>query len=262
MHLVDIGVNLTNARLFHDRATLRQQALEAGVIHQVITGTCYESSLKAQQITTEHPDYYSSTAGFHPHDAKDYTEAHYQQLKALAQQPGVVAIGECGLDFNRNFSPPDTQVAVFEQQIQLAVETGLPLFLHQRDAHDTFISLLKPYAGQVSGVCHCFTGTIDEQADYLDLGFYIGITGWLCDERRGQSLQEAASYTPAERLLLETDSPYLLPRTIRPRPKKNLNVPAYLPWVINYLADLRKTESHHLAEQILHNSRQLFQLPC
>ena len=136
----------------------------------------------------------------------------------------------------------------------------MPLFLHQRDAHETFISILKPYADKLQGVCHCFTGTKKEQADCLDLGFHIGITGWLCDERRGSELQEAARYTPLERILLETDSPYLLPRTIRPRPKKNLNVPAYLPWIVNYLAELRSVTPEKLAAQTTYNCQQLFQL--
>lgn len=260
MELIDIGVNLTNARLYYDRDQLRQEATDAGVIHQIITGTCLESSQKALDICLEHPSYYSSTAGCHPHDAKDFLPGHYEAIKQLSENERVVAIGECGLDFNRNFSPQDTQLEVFEQQISLALETQLPLFLHQRDAHETFVNSLKPHKGNLTGVCHCFTGNKDELRDYLDLGFYVGITGWLCDERRGQDLQEALTYAPVDRVLLETDAPYLLPRTIRPRPKKNLNVPAYLPWVLEKAAELLNMEPEELAATTTNNCRQLFNL--
>ena len=260
MELIDIGVNLTNARLYYDREQLKQNAIDAGVIHQIITGTCLESSKKALDICLEDAAYYSSTAGCHPHDAKDFLPEHYQVFKDLSEHNQVVAIGECGLDFNRNYSPQDIQLDVFEQQISLALDTQLPLFLHQRDAHDTFVNSLKAHQGSLTGVCHCFTGNKDELRDYLDLGFYVGITGWLCDERRGQDLQESLTYAPVDRILLETDAPYLLPRTIRPRPKKNLNVPAYLPWVLEKAAELLKLEPEELAASTTDNCRQLFKL--
>ena len=258
--MIDIGVNLTNSRLYHDRELHKQQALSAGVIHQIITGTSYEASLKAVSICDEDPDYYSATAGCHPHDAKEFTTEHLEGIRDLSRHDCVVAIGECGLDFNRNFSPPEIQCDVFAQQIDLALETDLPLFLHQRDAHDQFMAFLKPHASQLNGVCHCFTEGKDEMRDYLDLGFYIGITGWLCDERRGQALQEALRYLPLDRLLFETDAPYLLPRTIRPRPKSNMNSAANLPWVLKTAEEITGVSAQELAEISTQNCHTLFTL--
>ncbi len=260
MALIDIGVNLTNARLYHDREILKNEAIAAGVTHQIITGTCYESSLKAISICEEDPNYYSATAGCHPHDAKDFTDEHSKGLEKLLQQKCIVAVGECGLDFNRNFSPPDVQHDVFEQQIELGIQTNKPLFLHQRDAHDAFLEHLAPHNNRIKGVCHCFTEGKNEMKDYLDLGLYIGITGWLCDERRGHSLQEALKYLPLDRLLFETDAPYLLPRTIRPRPKSNKNVSANLPWVLQTAADITGKSTTELATISTNNCHDLFQL--
>lgn len=260
MSLIDIGVNLTNSRLYHDREYHKQEAISAGVIHQIITGTSYETSLKALSICEEDPSYYSATAGCHPHDAKDFTTEHLQGIQSLIEHECVIAIGECGLDFNRNFSAPDIQCDVFEQQINLALETDMPLFLHQRDAHTKFMEHLTPHADSVRGVCHCFTEGKDEMRDYLDLGFYIGITGWLCDERRGKLLQEALRYLPLDRLLFETDAPYLLPRTIRPRPKSNMNIPSYLPWVVKTAEEITGVSAQELSEISTQNCHTLFTL--
>lgn len=260
MQLIDIGVNLTNARLYHDRDKLKTEALAAGVIHQIITGTSYDASVKAVAICTEDPSYYSATAGCHPHDAKDFSDEHLEGLKQLLTNERVVAVGECGLDFNRNYSPPKVQTSVFRQQIELAVEAQKPLFLHQRDAHHDFIEQLQTHADNLSGVCHCFTGNKDEMRDYLELGFYIGITGWLCDERRGADLQEALRYAPLDRILLETDAPYLLPRTIRPRPKSNLNTAANLPYVLEFAAEITGQSADRLAQITTDNCRRLFQI--
>ena len=258
MQLIDIGVNLTNARLYHDRDALKSDALAVGVIHQIITGTSYEASVKAIEICAEDPSYYSATAGCHPHDAKDLTEEHLNGLKALVQEDTVVAVGECGLDFNRNFSPPEVQKSVFQKQIVLALETEKPLFLHQRDAHDEFVAHLAPHQDDLRGVCHCFTGNKDEMRDYLDMGFYIGITGWLCDERRGADLQNALKYAPLDRIMLETDAPYLIPRTIRPRPKSNLNTAANLPYVLQTAAEITGKAPSELAEITTENCQRLF----
>ena len=260
MELIDIGVNLTNSRLYHDRHTLKTDALAVGVIHQIITGTSYEASLKAYEICQEDPSYYSSTAGCHPHDAKDLTSEHLDGLRELLSHDEVVAVGECGLDFNRNFSPPEIQKEVFQQQIDLALEVKKPLFLHQRDAHDAFLEQLKPVATDLSGICHCFTGNKDEMRDYLDLGFYIGITGWLCDERRGADLQNALKYAPLDRIMLETDAPYLIPRTIRPRPKSNLNTAANLTYVLDTAAEITGKTSAELAKVTTENCCRLFKV--
>ena len=261
MQLIDIGVNLTNARLYHKRLDHQANAIEAGVCQQIITGTCLDTSRKAAEICDEDPAYYSATAGCHPHDAKDFSEQQLGEFRKLLSLPQVVAVGECGLDFNRNYSPQDIQQKVFRQQIELAIELRMPLFMHQRDAHATFIEILKPYASDITGgVVHCFTGTQQEMADYIDMGLHVGITGWLCDERRGDDLREAVKHTPLDKLLLETDAPYLLPRTIRPRPKSNTNVPAHLPWVLNEMAMLLDMPATDFADMTSRNARQLFKL--
>lgn len=261
MQLIDIGVNLTNPRLYHEREILKTAAIEVGVCHQIITGTCLESSRQAAGICTEDMSYYSATAGCHPHDAKDFSAQHLTELKNLLSLPQVVAVGECGLDFNRNYSPQDVQQVVFRQQVELAIEHQMPLFLHQRDAHDTFIEILKPFADELSGgVVHCFTGTRAEMDEYIKLGFHVGITGWLCDERRGDDLREAVKHAPLDKILLETDAPYLLPRTIKPKPKSRTNVAANLPWVVKELAALLDIAPVTIAEETTQNARRLFKL--
>jgi TatD DNase family protein len=165
----------------------------------------------------------------HPHHAIDYNEATDACLRALAVEPEVRAVGETGLDYNRNYSPREVQLAVFEKQLAIAVDLGMPLFLHQRDAHQDFLALLRQVRDKVpAAVVHCFTDSREAMRDYLDLDCHIGITGWICDERRGTHLREFVHEIPADRLMLETDSPYLLPRTVRPHPAHRRNEPMYL----------------------------------
>lgn len=261
--LIDIGVNLTNHRLLHQLNDLIAKAKNAGVIHQIITGTSIESSEQALQLTQSIPGYFSSTAGCHPHDAKDFLPEDIKILHQLASEPSVVAIGECGLDFNRNYSPQDIQKTVFESQIEIAGAVSLPLFMHQRDAHREFIDILSRNKNHFSsGVIHCFTEGKAMLRDYLDLGLYIGITGWLCDERRAIELQEAVKYIPLDRIMVETDSPYLLPRTISPKPKSRTNVPENLPWVVKQLAELLDMEAEMIAEITTQNAKSFFNLSC
>jgi len=167
------------------------------------------------------------------------------------------------LDFNRNYSPPDIQKRVFECHIEIAGKVSLPLFMHQRDAHQEFIEILSSNKNSLtSGVIHCFTEGKALLRDYLDLGLYIGITGWLCDERRAFDLQEAVKYIPLDRIMVETDSPYLLPRTIKPKPKSRTNVPANLPWVVKQLAKLLDMKPDMIAEITTKNAKSFFNLSC
>ncbi len=173
----------------------------------------------------------------------------------------MVAIGECGLDFYRNIASPEQQAFAFSAQLELAAELSMPLFLHCRDAHDRFISLLTPWLPSLPGaVVHCFTGTRDELEACLHAGLYVGITGWVCDERRGVALRELMPLIPADRLLLETDAPYLLPRDLRPRPTSRRNEPCFLPHIVQQVAGLRGEDSHALAKQCDRNARRLFRL--
>lgn len=261
MQLVDIGVNLTNKSLLSQINQVISDAKTAGIIHQIITGTSTEESILALEIAKTDINYFSTTAGCHPHDAKDFTNNDIAVLKKLATHSSVVAIGECGLDFNRNFSPPKSQEEVFIKQIELACELQKPLFMHQRDAHMRFIDLISDYKKQLpSGVVHCFTGDKNEMQDYLDLGFYIGITGWICDLRRNQELVDAVKYLPPDRLLIETDAPYLLPRNIAPKPTSRTNTPSNLTWIVDTLAEILSKSASLIAEETTNNARNLFHL--
>lgn len=258
MQLTDIGLNLTHDSFDHDRDAVLQRAQAAGVQHMIVTGADVTGSRQALKFAEQNPDLLSCTAGVHPHHASDWSVETVPQLRDMARQAGVVAIGECGLDFFRNFSPPAAQEKAFQAQLELATELNLPLFLHQRDAHASFLAMLREH--QSRGVAHCFTGTIAEAEDYLALGLSIGITGWLCDERRGQALREAVKVIPAEHLLLETDAPYLLPRDLAPKPKTSRNEPQYLPHILHTLAACRQEDPGDLAATTTANAQRLFSL--
>lgn len=261
MTLVDIGVNLTHAAFDCDRPQVIQRALAAGVHKMVLTGTTVEESHKAKTLASQYPEMLYSTAGVHPHDVKHCDETTIPCLRELAAQPEVVAIGECGLDFNRNYSPQTTQEEWFEAQLQLACELKLPLFLHERDAHQRFLEILAPYREQLAAVVvHCFTGNEAELKAYLDWDLHIGITGWICDERRGLHLKELVKSIPLTRLMLETDSPYLTPRTLRPKPKGGRNEPAFLPYVLQTVAEAIAEPAEEVAYATTQTSCQFFRL--
>ena len=258
---IDIGVNLTNNRFDQDRQQVIEQAESVGVLAQIVTGTNLQESLQAQQLCRQYPTQLFSTAGCHPHDAKNFAADHLQRLGDLLTDPKVVAVGECGLDFNRDFSPRDTQLEVFEKQLILATKCNKPVFLHERDAFDQQIQLLTQYRDQLCGaVVHCFTGNKEQLIAYIDLDLHIGITGWVCDERRGQELQQIVHLIPDDKLMLETDAPYLTPRNMRPRPKSSRNLPKYLPHIAAEVAAIRKTSLEHLSEQCFNNTVQFFNL--
>ena len=206
MELIDIGCNLTHDSFDVDRDKVIEAAFQAGVSQMIVTGASAEGSQQAVQLADEWPQHLFATVGVHPHRASAYDDETDQLLSELADRANVVAIGETGLDYFRDFSPREDQRSSFEQQIQIAIDTGLPFFLHQRDAHEDFVAILKQYRDQLNEVVvHCFTGSKTELHECLDLDFYIGITGWICDERRGTHLQELIKEIPLNRLMLETD---------------------------------------------------------
>jgi TatD DNase family protein len=261
--LIDIGVNLTNKRFDKDREEVIRRAQTANISGILITGTSVEESHKALALCQEYdqtfPEYLHCTAGVHPHDADHVSSDYVEQLKQLAKHRHVKAIGECGLDFNRNFSAPAQQQRVFNEQVALAAELQLPLFLHQRDAFEPWFSTLKPYVDKIPAmVSHCFTGTKEELSQCLDAGMYIGITGWLCDERRGQALRDIVSLIPLDKLLIETDAPYLTPRTIRPKPKSSRNEPSYLPFIVTEVASITGLDAKEIAWQTSRNAEKVF----
>jgi TatD DNase family protein len=258
--LIDIGANLGHESFDHDLAEVIARAQAAGVVHHLVTGTTLPASEKALSLCHQFEGL-SATAGIHPHEAAHADAAVLAGIRALLNDPLIKAVGETGLDFNRDYSPRPAQEDVFEAHLQMAIECGKPVFLHQRDAHDRFYPILKQYRDQLSGgVVHCFTDTRDALHDYLDLDMYIGITGWICDERRGEHLLELVRDIPPERLLLETDAPYLLPRTLRPKPKTRRNEPAFLTEVLKTVAHYSGRPAAVIAKQTTENARRLFNL--
>ncbi|MBT8492912.1 MAG: TatD family hydrolase [Deltaproteobacteria bacterium] len=262
MTWIDIGVNLTDKSFAGDRDQVMARARDRGVEAMVLTGTSVSGSRAAAELAAEHPDFLFSTAGVHPHDAKSCDQTTMAELRSLASLPQVVAIGECGLDFNRNLSPPDVQRAQFEAQLELAAELSLPVFVHERDAGEAMLELLGRHRSQLGAVVvHCFTGNEKTLRGYLELDLYIGITGWICDERRGLHLRELIPLIPSNRLMLETDAPYLLPRTIRPRPKSRRNEPAYITHVADTVAAALGIPVAELAKRTTGTAREFFGIP-
>lgn len=230
----DAGVNLFSNQFDADRPQLVLQAQQAGVCGQLLISSDLAETILNIDFASNWPGLYC-TAGVHPHQAAAVGPDWQQQLQQQLQQPGVVAIGECGLDFDRMFSPKQQQIAVFCGQLTLARQLHKAVYLHERAAFDTQLQLLQDH--QIShGIAHCFTGNRQQMQQYLDAGLYIGITGWLCDERRGSELQDALRYLPLDRLILETDAPYLLPRTLTVKPKPRRNEPAFLPAIASAVA--------------------------
>ena len=254
MAWVDAGVNITDKRIHID--TLLDDCLQSNVSRVVAIGTTLNDSRQAVTCANSHTQILA-TAGIHPHYSKDAVAGDYQQLKMLAARYEVVAIGECGIDFNRNFSPADTQLHWFEKQLQLACELGKPVYLHERDAFKQQHALLKRYSEKLVGrLVHCFTGTESEMEAYLALGFHIGITGWLCDDKRGQALQNAVKSLPISRLILETDAPYLVPKNIRPRPK--MSMPSHVAIIAQRFCDITGHSIKDVEQQTTRNVAQLF----
>lgn len=259
--MIDIGVNLTNKSLMQDLEQVLQRATDAGISTIVVTGTDVKESEKAVQLCTQHPQQLVCTVGVHPHHASDWMADTAGKISKLATQPCVRAIGETGLDFNRNYSPSPAQTDVFRQQLEIATQLNMPVFCHQRDAHDTFLSILKEYRDNLTKVVvHCFTDTRAALFDYLDLDCHIGITGWICDERRGTELQDNVKHIPANRLMLETDAPYLLPRSLLPKPKSRINEPCYLPHILQTVAHHQGKSIQHLAAECLETSQLFFDI--
>ena len=260
--LVDIGANLTHESFRHDLEAVLERAAAAGVVQMIVTGASAQGAQDALALATRHPGVLFATAGVHPHHAADYTGDTDTLLRELARAVQVVAVGETGLDYHRDYSPRAAQLFAFERQLEIALDTGKPLFLHQRDAHDDLFAMLKPIRDKLADVVvHCFTDERRALFDYLDLDLHVGITGWICDERRGTHLRELVKEIPATRLMLETDAPYLLPRTLKPAPPHRRNEPAFLPHIAEEVARDRGETVAITAANTTATSRAFFGLP-
>lgn len=253
---IDIGLNLFSKQFAGQEDEIVTRAAQQGV-GMIITGSSEHSSAQAADYVKKHPGIYA-TAGVHPHDAKSVDKLTIDHLRKLMQSSDqMVAVGECGLDYDRMFSPKDVQLRVFEQQIELAEELNKPLFLHEREAAADFTEILKRHKAICPrAVVHCYTGTRATAEQYLELGCMIGITGWVCDDRRNGDLLEALKVIPVERLMAETDGPYLLPRGIKGL--KNPNVPENIVYVVKKIAEVKGVEEEELRLRILDNTKRFF----
>ena len=260
MSLIDIGANLAGESFQQDLNAVLARAWDAGLSKIIVTGSSRESALHAAELARQYPGKLYATAGLHPHHASEWTAELAEVFRQLAQQDEVVSLGECGLDYFRDLSPREDQRRAFIAQLEIAADLNKPLFLHQRDAHEDFLSILHEWRPRLSNVVvHCFTDTRAAMNDYLALDCYIGITGWICDERRGAHLIEAVRDIPDDRLLIETDAPYLLPRTA-PKQASRRNEPAFLPWVVKALAAARGQHEDEVARLSSANAMRFFGL--
>ena len=259
MDLIDIGCNLTHDSFDKDRDAVIAAAQDVGVVQMIVTGASAQGSRDAVALAKAQPGVLFATAGVHPHHASEFDEATDQLIRDFAASRKIVAVGETGLDYFRDFSPRPAQQNSFEHHIQIAIDSGLPLFLHQREAHDDFFAILREFRDQLGEVVvHCFTGSQSELHEYLDLDCHIGITGWICDVRRGTHMKDYMREIPVNRLMIETDAPYLKPRNLRPKIKSHRNEPRVLPWILGTLAACRNEHPRDLAEATTRNARKFF----
>jgi len=243
----------------HDLDAVIERADKAVVKQIIVTGTSIEDSSQAIRLCRQYPDQLLCTVGVHPHHASDWMPESAGNLRDLADSACVRAVGETGLDFYRNFSPQDAQIEAFGRQLELAITLNKPVFSHQRDAHPVFIDILREYRDNlINIVVHCFTDNRVALFDYLDLDCHIGITGWICDERRGTELAQLVKYIPDNRLMAETDSPYLLPRNLPQKPASRINEPAYLPHIIKSIAHFQNRPADQVAAECLKTSQLFF----
>lgn len=237
--LTDICCNLTHESFANDQEEVLQRAREAGVTRFLLAGADLAESRACVSAAQRYPDCWAAV-GVHPHQAREWDSDSAEILRGLQQDSKVIAIGECGLDYYRDLSPRETQVAVFSEQLELAGELGLPVLMHNRDADEDFLQVFDNVVSRPPrAVLHCFTGGRSLLYACLERGIYIGVTGWFCDERRGQPLRDLIGEIPLDRLMIETDAPYLLPRTLRPRPRTRRNEPMWLPHIAEQIAEAR-----------------------
>ena len=252
--MFDIGANLTSSHFSDDLDSVLDESFEAGVKKICITSSNLQDVRNAKKITERNKNLYFSV-GFHPHNAKNFKIEFLKDMSIYLDDPKAICLGEMGLDFNRNFSSKDEQILCFESQLSLANSINKPLFLHQRDAHEEFLSILDNYKFNQKLIVHCFTGNLSELEDYLKRDFYIGITGWVCDLKRGLDLRECINHIPQDKLLIETDSPYLSPRK-----KIRRNEPKFLIDVAEEVARLRKQTKESIVKSSYENSLNFFNL--
>ena len=252
--MFDIGANLTSSHFSKDLDVVLNDSLTAGVEKICITSSNLDDVKNAKKISEKYKNLYYSV-GFHPHNAKDFKIEFLKDMSVYLKDPKAICLGEMGLDFNRNFSSKEEQILCFESQLSLTNSISKPLFLHQRDAHEEFLSVLDNHKFNQKLIVHCFTGNLSELEEYLKRDFYIGITGWVCDLKRGKELRECINQIPEDKLLIETDSPYLSPRK-----KIRRNEPKFLIDVAEEVATLRNETKESIINSSYENSLNFFNL--
>lgn len=258
MKLFDSHCHLHDIEYQKDMEEVIQRATEAGVLAEMIVGFNLKSSRRAVALARTRSRFFASV-GVHPHDAKSCSTSVLEDLKTLTADPSVHAWGEIGLDFNRMFSPRDIQEKWFRQQLEIIDELSLPVILHERDSEGRFLDILKEnHNTNRKGVVHCFSGTTPEMEAYLDLGYHIGITGIITIAQRGKTLRKQAPLIPADRLLIETDAPFLTPVPFKNKTRRN--EPAFVHSVMLKLAEVRGEDPEGLSETIWENTCRLYDI--
>ncbi|GAA5095205.1 TatD family hydrolase [Chryseobacterium ginsengisoli] len=257
---IDIGINLTNKQFNNEHEEIVNRALDNGVEQMILTGTSVRGSKEAAEIAEDYPEILFSTAGIHPHDAKSFNNESINELRKLLKQDHVVSVGECGLDFDRDFSPRPVQERCYRAQLELSIEVNKPLFLHERSAFKRFNEITDEYLSKLpKAVVHCFTGTLNEAKTYLDKGFYFGFTGAISDDKRFKHLEDVIKYVPLDRMMIETDAPFMLPKNM-PRMQNRRNEPSFLPYVAQTIANLKKIGISEVADETTEVTRKFFRI--
>lgn len=254
--LIDTHAHVQMRQFDADRDTVIAAARAAGVERLIVPGTDVATSADAVDLAARHPGRVFAAVGTHPHDATTLDAAALDAQRALARRPGVVAIGEIGLDYYRDLSPRDAQRAALVAQLDLARELDLPVILHNRDSHADLVALLRAHAAGVRGVLHCFIGDQAMARDALDLGFWLSFAGPVTYPRNTE-LAAVAAWAPLDRILVETDCPYLAPQPVRGR----RNEPRYVEMTARRVAELRGMTFADLAAATTRNAVELFSLP-
>jgi TatD DNase family protein len=252
--LIDSHAHLDMEEFDEDRKEVLARALEAGVSHVISIGTDLASSRKALDLARKN-DFISSAVGYHPHNAREVDARLLRELADLAADPNVVAWGEIGLDFYRRHSTPESQIEAFERQLDLAAEIGLPVIIHDRDAHDQLVEILRKRKVRHGGVIHCFSGDYELARIFIDMGFCISVSGTVTFKKAALT-QEVAAKIPLQHLLVETDAPFLTP--VPHRGKRN--EPAFVKHTAQEIARLRGMDFAELGRVTSENAKILFKL--
>jgi len=256
---IDIACNFTHESFKENLKTVIKNAEIQKVNKFVLLCASLKDLEPIKKIQESSPEKFFISAGIHPHNAKEVLKISYQDLLKKLAFSKPHAIGETGLDYFRNISSPEIQRESFKMHIDIAKELNLPLYLHQRESHQDFIKIIKENLNNFPKfVVHCFTGTQEELDDYLDLGAYIGLTGWICDAKRNVDLRQSIKNIPLEKLMLETDCPYLIPKNLPDKPAKNINEPKYLPHIANEISKLTGVDVEELCSATHDNAVKFF----